>query len=51
MYLELVRQIRAEPKTKDITLMWVATCSIAEVRLVKGNNTQVGRVKESLIYI
>lgn len=43
--IELVRQIRAEPQTKDITLMWVATCSIAVIWLVKGNDTQVGRVK------
>lgn len=31
--------------------MWVAMCSIAEVELVKGNDTQAGRVKEPLIYI
>lgn len=42
---------RAELQTKAITLMWVATCSIAEVHLAKRNDTQIGRVKEPLNYI
>lgn len=42
---------QSRSKTKDITLMWVVTCLTAEVQLVKGKDTQVGRVKEPLIYI